>query len=89
MPEERCEQECCKIPVCLEFTGVTATDDFKDAMKELFTELFGNLCGEPSEEMITICHKPGTPAEQTMEVPQSAVAGHMGHGDTMGACPTP
>ena len=36
---------------------------------------------------ITICHKPGTPAEKTKQVPEPAVPGHMGHGDTEGACP--
>ncbi len=35
----------------------------------------------------TICHKPGTPAEQTMSVPQPALGAHLGHGDTMGPCP--
>lgn len=35
----------------------------------------------------TICHKPGTPAEKTMTLPESALSGHLGHGDTMGACP--
>jgi len=39
-----------------------------------------------ASEKITICHKPGTPAEQTMDVPSIAVEGHLGHGDTMGAC---
>jgi len=39
-----------------------------------------------ASEKITICHKPGTPAEQTMDVPPNAVQGHLGHGDTMGAC---
>ena len=33
-----------------------------------------------------ICHKPGTPAEKTKEVSQSALADHLGHGDTIGAC---
>ncbi len=36
---------------------------------------------------VTICHKPGTPAEQTKTIPQSALGGHLGHGDTMGPCP--
>ena len=36
---------------------------------------------------VTICHKPGTPAEKTMTLPQSALSGHLGHGDTMGPCP--
>ena len=35
----------------------------------------------------TICHKPDTPAEKTMVIPQSAWPGHEGHGDTEGACP--
>jgi hypothetical protein len=37
-------------------------------------------------EKVTICHKPGTPAEKTMEVPAQAVDGHLGHGDTLGEC---
>jgi hypothetical protein len=37
-------------------------------------------------EKVTICHKPGTPAEKTMDVPVSALRGHLGHGDTLGAC---
>jgi len=36
---------------------------------------------------VTICHKPGTAAEKTMVIPQSAWSGHEGHGDTEGACP--
>jgi len=36
---------------------------------------------------VTICHKPGTPAEKTKTLPQSALNGHLGHGDTMGPCP--
>jgi hypothetical protein len=41
--------------------------------------------------MVTICHKPGTPAEQTKTLPIAALTGHLGHGDTLGACtgPTP
>jgi hypothetical protein len=38
---------------------------------------------------VTICHKPGTPAEKTMQVPSQAVAAHIGHGDTMGPCGAP
>jgi hypothetical protein len=36
---------------------------------------------------VTICHKPDTPAEKTKTLPQSALSGHLGHGDTMGPCP--
>src|SRR5215217_1226926 len=35
---------------------------------------------------VAICHKPGTPEEKTMEVPKSAVDGHVRHGDRLGAC---
>jgi len=38
------------------------------------------------QEKVTICHKPGTPAEKTKEVPPQAVPGHLGHGDTLGEC---
>jgi hypothetical protein len=32
---------------------------------------------------------PGTPAEQTMDIPFSALEGHLQHGDTLGACQPP
>lgn len=32
---------------------------------------------------VDICHKPGTPAEHVITVSQSAVSGHLGHGDTI------
>jgi len=41
---------------------------------------------EATTDKVRICHKPGTPAEQTMDVPNSAVAGHLGHGDYLGPC---
>jgi hypothetical protein len=37
---------------------------------------------------VTICHKPGTPDQKTMEVAQSAVEGHRRHGDREGPCGT-
>lgn len=37
---------------------------------------------------VEICHKPGTPAEQAKTIPQPALRGHLGHGDTLGGCPT-
>lgn len=43
----------------------------------------------PPKEKVTICHKPGTPAEKTMEVPEAAVSGHLGHGDSEGPCGPP
>src|SRR5262245_27657288 len=35
---------------------------------------------------VTICHKPGTPAEQTITVDDDAVPAHMDHGDYLGSC---
>jgi hypothetical protein len=40
--------------------------------------------GDPAQ--VTICHQPGTPAEQTQTIPISALEGHLGHGDTEGPC---
>jgi hypothetical protein len=42
--------------------------------------------GEAAQDMVEICHKPGTPAQKTLTVPASAVPGHVGHGDSEGAC---
>jgi hypothetical protein len=39
------------------------------------------------DERVTICHKPGTPAEKTLSIPRPALDSHLGHGDTMGPCP--
>ena len=41
---------------------------------------------------VTVCHKPGTPAEQTLTFDKSALKAHLAHGDALGACapkPTP
>lgn len=35
---------------------------------------------------VTICHKPGTPAEKTKVLPAPALSGHLGHGDYLGSC---
>src|ERR671911_412429 len=40
------------------------------------------------QQKVTICHKPGTPEEQTKEVSQSAVDSHQRHGDRLGPCET-
>lgn len=38
-------------------------------------------------EQVVICHKPGTPAEKTMTLPQPGAENHIrSHGDTMGPC---
>jgi hypothetical protein len=38
---------------------------------------------------VTICHKPGTNAQQTLTVDDNALNGHLGHGDTVGECAAP
>lgn len=38
-----------------------------------------------NNDAVVICHKPGR-NQQTMTVTQSALGGHLGHGDTMGPC---
>jgi CXCXC repeat len=35
---------------------------------------------------VTICHKPGTPDQETIKVSQSAVNTHLRHGDQLGTC---
>jgi len=35
---------------------------------------------------VTICHKPGTPAENTIVVDNDALAAHLAHGDFRGPC---
>lgn len=46
-----------------------------------------NLCGDTSPKKVAICHKPGTPAEKTLFVSESAIPGHLGHGDALDECP--
>ena len=44
--------------------------------------------GQQSPPRVVVCHKPGTPAQKTMTLPEPAVQAHLGHGDTLGPCPT-
>jgi len=37
-------------------------------------------------EKVTICHKPGTVDEETKQVPENALKGHLKHGDSLGEC---
>jgi len=41
---------------------------------------------DEGDDCVELCHKPGTPAEQTKCLPYSAVDGHLGHGDELGEC---
>lgn len=37
-------------------------------------------------EKVVICHRPGTPAQQTLFVSSRALSAHMDHADTPGPC---
>jgi len=39
-----------------------------------------------AKDKVRICHKPGTADEKELLVPESAVKGHLGHGDVRGSC---
>lgn len=41
---------------------------------------------EAADGVVTICHKPGTPAAKTMSVPVASLDGHLAHGDLLGPC---
>jgi hypothetical protein len=38
------------------------------------------------QDKVTICHKPGTAAEETLSVAAPALKAHLGHGDSEGEC---
>lgn len=40
-------------------------------------------------DMVTVCHKPGTPAEQDLVISQNALGAHLAHGDFEGVCVPP
>lgn len=41
---------------------------------------------QSGDGQVTVCHKPGTPAEHTLAVDERALDAHLDHGDTEGAC---
>jgi len=55
----------------------------------IILETGDNDSGTPTEngEKVLICHKPNKKGGHTLSLPQSAVPAHLGHGDTLGACP--
>jgi len=42
-----------------------------------------------AKEKVTLCHKPGTPAEQTISISVNTLDAHLAHGDFVGTCETP
>ncbi|MEZ4868662.1 MAG: hypothetical protein R3C14_45455 [Caldilineaceae bacterium] len=64
--------------------------------KLVFTLLIAVLIGTVSvgsvsagQEKVTVCHKPGTAAEATLEIAAPALNAHLGHGDYEGECAEP
>ncbi len=54
-------------------------------IQAIFAAGSAGLCKDDAK--VTICHKPGTPAQKTMVIPIQALAGHLQHGDVIGPCP--
>ena len=51
--------------------------------------LGGTQLANADQDRITICHKPGTPAEKTLTVAAPATGAHLNHGDQLGPCGVP
>ncbi len=45
-----------------------------------------SIGGSLKHKKITICHKPCTPAQKSLEIPIQALTGHLNHGDYIGKC---
>ena len=71
-----------------QYVFTTMDDLAKRHRNKAFGVKRGGVLTELADEddMMTICHKPGTPAEKTMTISSDAWPGHQGHGDTIGAC---
>ena len=69
-----------------------SVDHFQNFASKGATRVFvDSMClsdsqGNCNDNTVTICHKPGTKAEKTLVLPFQALAGHLGHGDTVGPC---
>lgn len=53
-------------------------------IQAIFAAGSAGMCKDDGK--VTICHKPGTPAQKTMVIPIAALAGHLEHGDVLGPC---
>lgn len=55
----------------------------------IYTTITGTTGTTTGHTPVTFCHKPGTPAEQELTTDDDGfLEGHLGHGDTLGPCPT-
>lgn len=61
----------------------------KTIFKLMIAALLGSVFVSPvfaGQEKATVCHKPGTAYEATLEIAAPAEAAHLAHGDYAGAC---
>jgi hypothetical protein len=49
----------------------------------------GKAAKQGGLEKVAVCHKPGAPAEGTLQISQSALQAHLAHGDVEGDCASP
>lgn len=85
------DKDCCKVPVCLEFVCVSATDEFKEQIKEIFCDILADICDCNGEDCC-----PDTPVVDgkidmcldgnTVNVSVNACKGIKQAGGTCGAC---
>jgi hypothetical protein len=64
-------------------------DEVRVFNRELSAAEIGSIFAAGSAgvcKVTTVCHKPSTGAGKTLKIPTQALSGHLGHGDTMGAC---
>jgi hypothetical protein len=73
---------CYRLIPTLEVTDTTG----QRALNPIFYGMPSWKKGEKIEK-VAVCHKPNTPAQKTLLIPTSALGGHLGHSDTLGACP--
>jgi hypothetical protein len=75
--------------IVMGFLLMQAANSKKDEILPDYANKIANILntgGTDKIEMVTICHKPCTPAQKTLVIPIQALAGHLGHGDVIGAC---
>ncbi len=71
---------------------IMADEESLEEVEEVEGSVSGNISSAPDnaeregQDKIVICHKPGTPAENTLIVAEPAANAHLGHGDYLGAC---
>jgi hypothetical protein len=72
---------CYKLIPTLEVLDTTGT-------RVVMSHFVGMPNGNHGQKMtsVTLCHKPGTHSMQTKTLPIVSLGGHLGHGDTLGAC---